>query len=48
MTLVRENVSVFLGCADTWRFNLICVIHNHDMCHKLADHLIACRLTTEK
>lgn len=27
-----------------WRFNVMCGLHNHDLCKKLADHSIVCRL----
>lgn len=31
-----------------WIFNVICGLHNHDMCEKLVEHPIACRLTAEE
>lgn len=34
----------YLMSNNTWRFNVICGIYNYDMCRKLADHPISCRL----
>lgn len=34
--------------SNTWRNNVICDIHNHDMRHKLVSHLIACLLNPEE
>ncbi|XP_050888790.1 uncharacterized protein LOC127093946 [Lathyrus oleraceus] len=31
-----------------WRFNVICGLHNHDLCEKLSDHQIVCRLMQEE
>lgn len=54
MTPIQENLSVPLSCMvifcqiKKWRFNVICDLHNHDMCEKLTGHSIACRLMPEE
>lgn len=38
----------YLMVNNTWIFNVICGIHNHDMCRKLIGHPIAFRLKDEE
>lgn len=33
---------------NTLIFNVVCGIHNHDLCYKLVDHPIARRLNPEE
>lgn len=33
---------------NTRTFNVICGIHNHDLCHNSVDHPIICRLNSEE
>lgn len=38
----------YLMANNSWRFNFVCSIHNHEMCRKLSNHPIACRLKYEE
>lgn len=38
----------YLLSNNKWRFNVICGLHNHDMCDKLFGHPIACLLMPEE
>lgn len=42
------KLSGYLMPNNTWKFSVMCGINNHDMCHKLVGHLIACRLKEEE
>lgn len=53
MISVQGNMSVLFSCVDTLsnntgKFNVIGGVHNYDMCRKLVDHSIACRLKDEE
>ncbi|XP_058746055.1 uncharacterized protein LOC131618923 [Vicia villosa] len=38
----------YMLASKKWRFNLICGLHNHDMCGKLQGHPSVCRLNPEE
>ncbi|XP_050914688.1 uncharacterized protein LOC127129577 [Lathyrus oleraceus] len=42
------KVCGYMLANKNWRFNVICDLHNHDLCEKLVDHPIACRLMPEE
>ncbi|XP_050897520.1 uncharacterized protein LOC127104377 [Lathyrus oleraceus] len=42
------KVRGYMLANKNWRFNVMCGLHNHDLCKKLADHSIACRLMPEE